>query len=764
MDKGQRAFNLPLPASILPIGLAVSLGIAAAPAIAEPLEGWKYDPSTSQLQFVINDGIQPRYFLMAQPARIVVDLPDTQIGTVPPQQTFPQGAIRQITVTQLQPQLTRIVLEMSPDAVFARGQVALQRIGDGDRSLSDRWMIQPLLAQSSSPAPVAVVPGGANLSTPTTIDPKVPRFNRSSETVNPPTLAEYPPGMATILLPETGSSQAPQIPSAAPVTPNVPSSSIAVPVPSVPRSDLPTAIVTVPGQPPSPTLASSPSLSAPRVAPANPVSKPVPSLNPASAVVNPPTPAEYPPGMEAPIAPENASDGKVPSVSPTVASISSPSIEAPNATPPSGNANTPNRSLNTGDAVKAEANVRSGDTTVKPAPETITFAPNTTQSIPIPVPPPEQAPAIGSSSPTSETVSALPPTTPPPPVTLSTPQPSLESVPPSPIAALPVQSGSSPVPSDLPAALPAASSNAPVPVSVPRVSVPPVPSLARPSGLPPSGLAFPANAQSSAKVMPRPQPAVIGRPGELPPDIPLPSKVPTAITSPVQTPMPATAAVVAETGLRTSPTAVPAGPTARSIEFGQAIPGQAAATAPASTPMTTAAAIPTSRGDLVLPSGTALSLRYTGIDRLTLKGNNQPRQEILVLQSPIRDTAGNIIAPEGSLVLGQFETTGGTSRFVAQTLSVQGRNLPIAAQSAEIGSTRRLSDQQLLQNSGLGALAGVIVGGLSGGNFIGGAAAGAAITYATTPKSTAIEPGQTLEIRLTQDLLIPTNALPNKQA
>jgi hypothetical protein len=39
--------------------------------------------------------------------------------------------------------------------------------------------------------------------------------------------------------------------------------------------------------------------------------------------------------------------------------------------------------------------------------------------------------------------------------------------------------------------------------------------------------------------------------------------------------------------------------------------------------------------------------------------------------------------------------------------------------------------------------------------MIGGAAAGAAITYATTPKVTAVQPGQVLEIRLTQDWVLP---------
>jgi hypothetical protein len=40
-----------------------------------------------------------------------------------------------------------------------------------------------------------------------------------------------------------------------------------------------------------------------------------------------------------------------------------------------------------------------------------------------------------------------------------------------------------------------------------------------------------------------------------------------------------------------------------------------------------------------------------------------------------------------------------------------------------------------------------------GGSVIGGAAAGAAITYAIAPKEVTLLPGQVFEVRLTQDFL-----------
>ncbi|MEB3292411.1 MAG: AMIN domain-containing protein, partial [Synechococcales bacterium] len=199
-------------------GAAIGLGLLLVlPVQAAPMDGWKYDPQTNSLEFVITDGVTPRSFLMAQPARIVIDLPNTQMGQdIPADQAYDTGAIRQITVTQLQPQLTRIVLHMSPDAVFARGQVALERLGDGDRSFSDRWVVRPLLAPGKSssqkttptPQPTATLPSqlpvtnsrpAAKPTLPSSVA-TTPRFNRTTELATPPKAAEYPPGMASVAI------------------------------------------------------------------------------------------------------------------------------------------------------------------------------------------------------------------------------------------------------------------------------------------------------------------------------------------------------------------------------------------------------------------------------------------------------------------------------------------------------------------------------------------------------------------------------------
>jgi hypothetical protein len=190
------------------------------------------------------------------------------------------------------------------------------------------------------------------------------------------------------------------------------------------------------------------------------------------------------------------------------------------------------------------------------------------------------------------------------------------------------------------------------------------------------------------------------------------------------------------------------------VEFGQRLPGTVAA----------APNLPTSQGPngayvvaldnlttggVVLPAGTLLSLRYDQPTALKLK-SGQRQQSLFSLQSPIVDARGRVLAGPGSSVLGEFATSGEGSQLTTQVLAVGNRSLSLTAQSDILRSTKRLSNDRLLQNSGIGALAGAILGGLNG-SVLGGAAAGAAITYAIAPKETTLQPGQVLQVKLMQD-------------
>ena len=158
--------------------------------------------------------------------------------------------------------------------------------------------------------------------------------------------------------------------------------------------------------------------------------------------------------------------------------------------------------------------------------------------------------------------------------------------------------------------------------------------------------------------------------------------------------------------------------------------------------------------NVVLPAGTTLNLRYPGNATLTLRAEN-PQQEILVLLTELRDVSGNLLAPAGSTVTGRFETTTAGSQFVTQAIVVAGRTVPLAAQSDSLDGARKVEGNNLARNSGIGGLAGGVLGALSGSvglGALGGAAAGAATTLLTAPKPAIIQPGQIVQVRLTQDL------------
>ena len=94
-----------------------------------------------------------------------------------------------------------------------------------------------------------------------------------------------------------------------------------------------------------------------------------------------------------------------------------------------------------------------------------------------------------------------------------------------------------------------------------------------------------------------------------------------------------------------------------------------------------------------------LSLRYPGAAVLPLV-QGRSRQEVLVLHQAVRDRAGNILIPAGTQVIGRFETSNRGSRFIAQAISLQGRNLPLVAESALLSQNQfsaGIPPNQLLQ-------------------------------------------------------------------
>jgi hypothetical protein len=124
------------------VTLPTSRGTVAAPFVR--LDNWRFSPEALQLEFALSAGTTPHYFYLAQPPRIVVDLPNTKLGYVPTQQNY-SGAIQRVRVSQLNAGVTRIVLDLAPGSSLDPNQVKLQPVSQKNLT---RWVLRPFSAGS----------------------------------------------------------------------------------------------------------------------------------------------------------------------------------------------------------------------------------------------------------------------------------------------------------------------------------------------------------------------------------------------------------------------------------------------------------------------------------------------------------------------------------------------------------------------------------------------------------------------------------------
>ena len=98
----------------------------AAPAKAGQLSDWQFNSDRNQLEFSTDAGVQPRAQLVTNPTRLVIDLPGTTMGQVATSQAIGLG--RQIRIGQLDPQTTRIIVELAPGYTIDPQQVQFHGI------------------------------------------------------------------------------------------------------------------------------------------------------------------------------------------------------------------------------------------------------------------------------------------------------------------------------------------------------------------------------------------------------------------------------------------------------------------------------------------------------------------------------------------------------------------------------------------------------------------------------------------------------------
>jgi len=114
---------------ILPtlVGALGSLLISTNSALAGTLQDWQFDENQNRLTFVTDEAVQPRAQLIANPTRLVIDLPGVQLGRSTLRRSV-GGAVREVRFGQFDAQTTRVVIELNPgyvldpEQIFIRGQ------------------------------------------------------------------------------------------------------------------------------------------------------------------------------------------------------------------------------------------------------------------------------------------------------------------------------------------------------------------------------------------------------------------------------------------------------------------------------------------------------------------------------------------------------------------------------------------------------------------------------------------------------------------
>lgn len=163
----------------------------------------------------------------------------------------------------------------------------------------------------------------------------------------------------------------------------------------------------------------------------------------------------------------------------------------------------------------------------------------------------------------------------------------------------------------------------------------------------------------------------------------------------------------------------------------------------------TAVPVPVTDPNVLVAAGTMMILSYPGEEGFTLKSGSS-RREVLLVNVPLYDRNGDVVAPNGTPVIGTFKSDRSGSRFVVESIVINGEMVSIKAESNPIAGDMAISRNGLLSWSTLGAIGGAALGGLAGGPLLGGAAAGIAANLLTSPTETAISPGQVFPVRFTE--------------
>lgn len=173
-----------LPYSLL---VAAPVLLLTAPAQAAGVQSWRFDTNQNQLEFTTNQDVQPRAQLIADPTRLVIDLPGIILGRPSFTESIGNGTIRSVRFGQFDRQTTRMVVEFAPGYTIDPEQVKF-------RGLTARqWTVQLPTPQLLPPEAIAPSDPSATV-VPTTPSPIV----SGPSPISPPTTSPPLFALATV--------------------------------------------------------------------------------------------------------------------------------------------------------------------------------------------------------------------------------------------------------------------------------------------------------------------------------------------------------------------------------------------------------------------------------------------------------------------------------------------------------------------------------------------------------------------------------------
>jgi N-acetylmuramoyl-L-alanine amidase len=112
-----------------------SFALVSSPATASEILSWQFNAVENRIDFSTSAAVKPEAQILANPSRLIVDLPDTNLKQPTAYQTLSNG-LRSLRVGQVEPDRTRMVLELDPSYALDPQQILIQA------TTSKQWTVQ----------------------------------------------------------------------------------------------------------------------------------------------------------------------------------------------------------------------------------------------------------------------------------------------------------------------------------------------------------------------------------------------------------------------------------------------------------------------------------------------------------------------------------------------------------------------------------------------------------------------------------------------